>query len=86
MITRTRSKETRTLPPRLEKLHDELVSTCKPLKQIAYELGIVHGTARVYQAEIWRQLDAPGGRVELMHREIERLKKLRAPREAKATS
>lgn len=76
----------KALSPRLEELRVELL-TARTLKDIAFGMGLSEKVARLYTSKVYAGLDIKNGRTELMYREIERLRALKAPfdpREPKA--
>jgi DNA-binding NarL/FixJ family response regulator len=58
---------------RLDKLHRLLVTTDWPVAQIAREMKITLGTARFYTRHLFSR-EAATGRIQLMHREILKLR------------
>lgn len=68
-----RRGENSGLSPRESQLFAQLIGSSDDLANIAYRIGITHGTAKVYSVRVYRKLDVTG-RVDLMSREIARLK------------
>ena len=64
----------RELQAYLVPVHAALIGTHDSAKVIASRLGLSEATVKCYAYQIYRELDAPNGRLELMRREIERLK------------
>ena len=71
----------RQLTQREQELYACLMDSALRGKDIAAQMGLTLGSLRIYEARLYRELGAAGpryGRIELLHREIQRLRSLLA--------
>lgn len=67
------------LTARESQLLEFLIGSGEDTANIAYRMGLTFHTAKVYSSRIYRKLGV-GSRIELMSREIERLKSIQGDR------
>jgi DNA-binding NarL/FixJ family response regulator len=67
-------KPGQSLLPREREIYELLVGSSLSIKEIAARLDRSEALIKIYSSYIYRKFDVRGGRIELMHREIERLK------------